>query len=109
MNRDRLIKLIENDLSNSALLLILNERQQDLTPIPLAAGGAPAQTEEEIVGFDHAVIEQLARIRCERVRHVGDGLLEARVKSPEPSVPDHLYYFDVGHIVRLVVQSTVLT
>jgi hypothetical protein len=76
--------------------------------LPQNAQGLPPVSEADIVSVEYAITERLVRMRAERLRHVGGGLVEARTKGQSEEGGQEitiLQYFDVVHIKRLYVQS----
>lgn len=100
------VRQIEN-LGASPCVVVLDERRSDVQPIPMDSTGMPAQDPAAIASAELAITESLERLRCEALRHVGDGLLEARVNAmgEDGKAVQMLHFFAVGSIRRIYTRS----
>ena len=103
-----MLKIIEG-LGDSPVMLILDERQQDVQALAQNANGLPPQSQDDVARVEYAVVEQPARLRADKLRHVGNGLLEARAPGETENGQSItvLHYFPVSHVKRFFVRSAV--
>ncbi len=104
--RGRMLRIIES-LGDVPVMLVLDEQQQDVQPLMSNAQGLPPTSEADVARVEYAVVEQPSRLRADSLRHLGDGVLEARAKGQGEDGKEItlLHYFDVAHVRRFFVQS----
>ena len=99
------------EIGEQRLILVLDEREQDMQQVPLDENGLPAAREEDVARIEFVVTEGYARLTVNKIREhgAGSGIFECRCPAQGPDGREFtmLHYVHVDQILRFATKSNV--